>query len=260
MTKQSESLPAHAYGASNYPRFIPVGDAALTVEFGDAIDPGVNTEVIALELALAASEVPGIIETAPSYRSLLVCYEPAEIGFGALIGRLRAMLGLRMEPLHLPARRWRVPVIYGADNTDLEEVAGRLGMAPADLVALHAGAEYTVYFMGFAPGLPALGGLPAELHLPRRPRPRPMVPPGSVVMAGGQAGVISVPVPSGWHILGHTPVRPFDPDRIEPFLFRPGDLLHFEPIDEARFEQLTARRKRGEPVITPEPVTPEEIR
>jgi KipI family sensor histidine kinase inhibitor len=257
MTKPGESLPAHAYGAWNYPRFIPVGDTALTVEFGDAIDPAINAEVIALELALTASEVPGIIETAPSYRSLLVCYEPAEIGFAALVGRLRAMLGLRAEPLHLPARRWRVPVVYGADNTDLREVAERLGMAPADLVALHAGAEYTVYFMGFAPGLPNLGGLPAELHLPRRPRPRPVVPAGSVAMAGGQSCVVSVPVPSGWHVLGHTPVRPFDPHREEPFLFRPGDLLHFEPIDEGRFEQLTARRERGEPVIAPEPATPE---
>ena len=87
MTTPDDSLPAHAYGAGSYPRFMPVGDAALTVEFGDTITPAVNAEVIALELALAASEVPGVIETAPSYRSLLVCYEPAEISFGTLVGQ-----------------------------------------------------------------------------------------------------------------------------------------------------------------------------
>jgi KipI family sensor histidine kinase inhibitor len=130
-------------------------------------------------------------------------------------------------------------------------------MTPEVLVATHAGAEYTVYFMGFAPGLPNLGGLPPALHLPRRPLPRVLIPAGSVVMAGGQAAVISVPVPSGWHILGDTPVRPFDRARDEPFLFRPGDLIRFHPIDADEFARLTSRRERGDPVILPEPVAVE---
>jgi KipI family sensor histidine kinase inhibitor len=260
MTTPDDSLPAHAYGAGSYPRFMPVGDAALTVEFGDTITPAVNAEVIALELALAASEVPGVIETAPSYRSLLVCYEPAEISFGTLVGHLRGLLGHPGDPLRQPGRQWLVPVFYGgAMANDLDEVAERLGLSPAGLVALHAGAEYTVFFMGFAPGLPNLGGLPPALHLPRRPLPRPLIPAGSVVMAGGQAGMMSIPAPSGWHILGHTPVRTFEPAREEPFLFRPGDLVRFYPIDQDRFDRLTARRERGEAVIVPDQVMPEPV-
>lgn len=260
MTPPGDSLPTHAYGAGSYPRFMPVGDAALTVEFGDTISPAVNAKVIALELALAASEVPGIVETAPSYRSLLVCYEPDEISFGTLVGELRTLLGQPVDPLQRPGRRWRVPVVYGGEaGIDLEAAAERLGLSPAELIAMHAGAEYTVYFMAFAPGLPSLGGLPPGLHLPRRAQPRRQIPAGSVVMAGGQAAVMSLPMPSGWHILGQTPVRPFDPAREEPFLFRPGDVVRFCPIDPGEFDRLAARRARGEPVIVPEPIFAEAV-
>jgi 5-oxoprolinase (ATP-hydrolysing) subunit B len=258
MTATDDNLPAHAYGAGAYPRFMPVGDAALTVEFGNAISPAINAEVIALELALTASEIPGIVETAPSYRSLLVCYEPTEISFATLVEGLRALLGRKARPLRGPGRQWQVPVLYdGEEPTDLAAIADRLHRPVEEVIDLHSSADYVVFFMGFAPGLPNLGGLPAELNLPRRPQPRPRVPAGSVVMAAGQAGIISAPVPSGWHILGHTPVRPFDPAREEPFLFRPGDRVRFFPADRELFDRLTARRESGQPVIEPDPFPPD---
>lgn len=258
MTPADDILPAHAYGASRYPRFIPVGDVALSVEFGDAIAAEIHAQVVALERALAAAEVPGIVETAPSYRSLLVCYEPAEISFGALLDALRGLLGEAGDPLHLPARRWSVPVLYGGGvGFDLDEAARRLGLTPEALIAQHASAEYTVYFLAFAPGLPNLGGLPPALHLPRRLQPRRQIPAGSVVMAGGQAAVMSLPMPSGWHVLGQTPARPYDPARAEPFLFRPGDVIRFRPIGSDEFARLEARRVRGEAVIVPDALPPD---
>lgn len=257
MTLPSARLPAHAYGAARYPRIIPVGDAALSVEFGDAIDPAIHAAVIALERALIAAEAPGIVETAPSYRSLLVCYEPAELGFADLVDLLRALLAAPEEEAgapFLPARHWRVPVCYGGEHGfDLAEAAQSLGMTEAALIARHAGAEYTVFFLAFAPGLPNLGGLPKELALSRRAQPRPRIPAGSVVMAGGQAAVMSRPMPSGWHVLGRTPVRAFDPARAEPFLFRPGDVIRFCPVDPEAFAVLETRVARGEAVIAPEP-------
>ena len=253
MSALDDTLPSHAYGANAYPRFMPLGDAALTVEFGDVILPEVNAQVIALDLALAASELPGIIEAAPSYRSLLVCYEPAEISFAALVARLRVLLTHPGESTRPPARLWRVPVLYGEPSTtDLAVVAQQLGLSAEAVVALHAGGEYTLYFVGFAPGLPNLAGLPPALHLPRRPQPRPRIPAGSVVMAGAQTGVISTPVPSGWHILGHSPIRPFDPSRLDPFLFRPGDLVRFRPVDRAEYDRLVASTERGEPPMVAE--------
>ena len=177
MNAPDECLPAHAYGAQTWPRIMPVGDVALTVEFGDVIHPDIHAQVMALDLALAAAEVPGVTETAPSYRALLVCYEPAEISFGALVGRLRLLLARAshaLQPERPGPRRWTLPVLYGeAPDTDVEAIAGPLGLSPAEIVELHAGAEYSVYFVGAAPGLPMMGGLPPALHLPRRPSDRP---------------------------------------------------------------------------------------
>lgn len=134
-------------------------------------------------------------------------------------------------------------VLYGEPSvTDLAVLAQRLGLSAEEVVALHAGVESTIYFVGFAPGLPNLAGLPPALHLPR-----PRIPAGSVVMAGAQTGVISTPVPSGWHILGHSPIRPFDPSRLDPFLFRPGDLVRIRPggIRPPRGQHRTRRATHG---------------
>jgi len=253
MSEPKDCLPSHAYGAQTYPRFMPVGDAALTVEFGDVILAGIHAEVLALDMAVAAAEVSGVTETAPSYRSLLVCYEPAEISFGALVARLRPLLTRPAQPAQRSPRQWTVPVLYGEPSvTDVDEVAGRLGLSPAELVAMHAGADYVVYFVGAAPGMPMMGGLPTALHLPRRPQPRPRIPVGSVVTAGSQATVISIPMPSGWHILGHTPIRPLDLSLPDPFLFRSGDTVRFRPITRVEYDDLTARADRGETVVLPE--------
>ena len=253
MNAVDASLPSHAYGASAWPRFMPLGDAALTVEFGDAILPEINAQVIALDLALAASELPGIVEAAPSYRSLLVCYEPGEISFATLVAALRLLLTRTEQPSPPPPRRWRVPVLYGGPSlTDLPGIAQQLGLSTEEVVALHASGEYSIFFVGFAPGVPNLAGLPPALHMPRRPMPRPKIPAGSVVMAGAQASVVSIPVPSGWHILGHAPIRPFDPARSEPFLFRPGDLVRFCPVDRGEYDRLVAGLDAGEQPLVAE--------
>jgi len=255
MSEPDNSFPSHAYGAQTYPRFMPVGDFALTVEFGNVILADVHAEVLALDMALAAAEIRGVTETAPSYRSLLVCYEPAEISFGALVAGLRPLLNRPAQPAPRSQRQWTLPVLYGEPAvTDLEEISGQLGLSPAEIVEMHAGANYTVYFVGAAPGLPMMGGLPAALHLPRRLKPRPRIPACSVVMAGPQAAVISTPMPSGWHILGHTPIRPFDLSLAEPFLFRAGDTIRFRPIAREEYDDLMTRADRGETLTLPETV------
>lgn len=223
----------------NYPRFLPVGDAALTVEFGDAIAPESNARVIALDVSLAASDVDGIVETVPSFRSLLICYDPTVISADALVGRLRGLIAQEgYTPDRVP-REWHVPVAYDAEfSTDLEEVAARLGLSPAEVISIHTGAAYQVYMVGFAPGIPVMGGLSPSLHIPRRPNPRPEVPAGAVVIAGMQASIISMPVPSGWYVLGRTPLRVFDPRREDPFLFRPGDTVRFHRIAAADYARM----------------------
>ena len=234
-----------------YPRFLPVGDTALTVEFGEAIDPAINAAVIALDLALGAAEIPGIVETVPTYRSLLICYEPSELPFQALVRAVRGLIGENFGRARRVGRCWTVPVAYGPPyGEDLHEVAETLRLDPKQVITAHSGTEYLVYLVGFNPGAPNLGGLPKQLHIPRRKVPHPLVPPSSVAIGGMQTGITSIAIPTGWHILGRTPVRPFVVTRQEPFLFEPGDRIRFRPIEAAEFEQLAADAAAGEPVAS----------
>jgi KipI family sensor histidine kinase inhibitor len=234
-----------------YPRFLPVGDTALSVEFGEAIDPAINAAVIALDLGLAAAEIPGVVETVPTYRSLLICYEPAELAYQSLVRVVRDLIGENFGRARRAGRCWTVPVAYGAPyGQDLEDVAATLHLEPEQVIAAHSVTEYLVYLVGFNPGAPNLGGLPKQLHIPRRKIPHPMVAAGSVAIGGMQTGITSIAIPTGWHILGRTPVRPFVVTRREPFLFEPGDRIRFRPIDAAEFEQLAAEAAAGEPVAS----------
>lgn len=222
-----------------YPRFLPVGNSALSVEFGDVIAPELNAQVVALDIALAAAELDGIIETVPSYRSLLVCYDPLEIAFPQLVAELCRLLsrpGLACEASPVV---WNVPVAYDPPyGPDLQEVAQRLSLTEDQVIALHGGADFQVYMVGFAPGLPYLGPLPPRLHIARRATPRPQVSAGAVMIGGIQANIVPMPVPSAWYVLGQTPLRLFDPGRKDPFLFRAGDRVHFRRIDATEFDRL----------------------
>ena len=227
-----------------YPRFLPVGDSAVSVEFGNAIDPALNAAVVSLDLSVAAAEIPGIVETMPTFRSLLVCYDPGETSYDQLV---QSLSGLVARPLANPAgsgRRWTVPVAYGgAYGDDLDEAAGALGMTPDEVIETHCAAEYLVYLVGFHPGTPNLGGLPSRLHISRRKLPRPSAPPSSVAIGGMQSGITSIPSPTGWYVLGRTPVRPYQPGRANPFLFQPGDRVRFRPITPGEFERLDAQAR-----------------
>ncbi|MDE2580706.1 MAG: 5-oxoprolinase subunit PxpB [Rhodospirillales bacterium] len=223
------------------PLILPVGDTALTVDFGDAIDPLRNRAVLALEQSLAAAELPGILETVPSYRALMIVYDPAEIGFGPLAEQVRARLD-RLEGRALaPRRRWVVPVAYDPPfGLDLDELSQALGLPAEAILSRHATPAYSVYMVGFAPGFTYLGGLDPALAVPRRASPRPIVPAGSVMIGGQQAAIVSVPIPTGWYVIGRTPMRAFDPDRADPFMFRPGDRVRFRPVRPAEFARLAA--------------------
>ncbi len=219
------------------PRILPAGDGALVVEFGHAIDPEINARVLALDAALVAA-LAGAIETVPTYRSLLVQYDPLALPAADLIARIRALAAT--PPPALPrGRRVTLPVAFGGGfGSDFGELAGRLGLDAEGILRLLTGAEFRVYMIGFAPGFAYLGGLPECLHIPRRASPRAKVPAGSVGIGGVQAAVFSVESPSGWHLLGRTPLRPFDLRRADPFLFRAGDRVRFRAIDAEEFARL----------------------
>lgn len=225
---------------------LPAGDAALVAELGDAIDPDLNDAVQALDAALAAAAPAGLVETVPTYRSLLVHYDPCLTDAETLGALLRDLARGLDQAARAAGRRWFLPVCFGGDlGEDLGFVAERTGRTVDEVAALHCAADYRVYMLGFSPGFAYLGGLPAELHLPRRENPRLSTPAGSIMQGGAQAAVSPMVMPSGWHLLGQTPVRTFDLRRDRPFLLAPGDRLRFQAIDRDLFAALSARAEAG---------------
>ena len=226
-------------------RFLPSGDTALTVEFGRDIDPSVNARVLALDARIAAG-VDGVLETVPTYRSLVVHYDPEATDLATLTRSLRA-LTVDLPEVAAEGRLWRVPVVYGGEfGIDLDDTAARHGLTPAQLIARHAAPVYRVYMTGFLPGFAYLGGLDPSIATPRRENPRSWTPEGTISIGGVQALVASIAAPSGWHLLGRTPMRNFMLDRDPVFILSPGDRVKFEPIGAEQWQALDAAAAAGE--------------
>ncbi len=228
------------------PRFLQAGDSALTVELGNAVDIHINEAVAALEQNISEAAIEGVLETIPTYRSLQVVYDPVRIRSRDLIARLSGILPKERQRVG-QSRRWLLPVCYGGDHgMDLEFIAAAHNLSVDEVVRIHSDTEYRVYMIGFAPGFAYLGGLPEALHTPRRDNPRTLTPARSISIGGIQAAISTVPAPSGWHMLGQTPVRTFDLDRKEPFLLKTGDRIRFRPIPHDEYEHLDALAEKGD--------------
>jgi len=230
------------------PRFLPAGDGALVVEFGTTVDEAVNDRVMALDGAVAKAAIPGVIETVPTYRSLQVVYDPLTIRAKDLVARLTALVS-GTGAARAVRREWTIPVCYSRElGEDLDWLAETKGVTADELIRLHTGSVYRVYMIGFMPGFAYLGGLPKELHTPRRQDPRTRVPAGSIAIGGEQTAMFSIAAPSGWHMIGRTPARGFDQRRDKPFLIDTGDLICFRAISPDEFARLDALAERGEAV------------
>jgi KipI family sensor histidine kinase inhibitor len=228
------------------PRILPSGDSAITVEFSRNIDDAANQRVLALDRTLATQTVAGVTETVPTYRSLLVHYDPLQIGFEALSEKLVALAELPV-PAAANTRRWRIPVVYGGEHgIDLEDVAKTLNTTPDDIVARHVAGDYRVAMIGFTPGWSYLSGLQDSLQMPRRQNPRLLTPAGTVSIGGVQTGVQCLAGPSGWHLLGQTAVRTYQLHRDPTFLLEPGDRVRFFGVDAKTFAEQDRAAEKGE--------------
>ncbi len=230
------------------PRILPSGDAALTVEFGREIDADANRRVLALDRAMADQTIDGVSETVPTYRSLLIHYDPLRIGFAELSKRVVSLVGAAATETE-NVRRWRVPVVYGGEcGIDLDDVARAHDISTSELIARHVSGNYLVAMIGFTPGFAYLSGLDPSIATPRRINPRQHTPAGTISIGGMQACVQCLAAPSGWHLLGRTPALTFHPRRDPVFLMEPGDAVTFEAIKASEFEALARAAGRGEPV------------
>jgi KipI family sensor histidine kinase inhibitor len=223
-----------------YPKmqFLNMGDRGLLLEFGDEIAEEINEKVRRMALAIRSEAVPGIAEIVPTYRSLLVLYDPMNLSVIDLKKKLESIEGgLQQSPFPEP-RLTRIPVVYGGKHgPDLDSVAEYHRSMPDEIVRLHCSRTYLIYLIGFMPGFPYMGELPEELVTPRLKTPRLSVPAGSVAIAQKQTGIYPMDSPGGWQIIGRTPVKMFDPAKDPPACLRMGDRVQFYPINEKEFEE-----------------------
>jgi len=241
------------------PRILASGDTALVVEFGTTIDRRLSALVLALDHRLADERLPGVVETVPTMRSLMVHYDPVTTSHAALTATIREIctrLDPAVETMGASGRRFRLPACYDPDLApDLADIAAATGLTTDRVIALHTSVVHRVYMIGFVPGQPYMGDLPEVLRLPRRTTPRTAVPAGSVAIATGLSAIYPIESPGGWHLIARTPARLFDLSRTVPVLLEPGDEVAFAPIDRAEFDRLTAAADDGswsaEPVAGP---------
>ena len=235
-------------------RFLSAGDRALVVEFGNRVDRKLSNSVLSLDASLRASALSGVTETVPTFRSLMVYYDPLVTSRADLERAIAGRLDRPAEPRG-SATLWRVPVCYdGEFAPDLTEVARLTGLAPGDVAALHSSVRYHVYMIGFLPGFPYMGDLPPQLVLPRRADPRVRVPAGSVSIATTLSAIYPYESPGGWHLIGTTPIRFFDLMRPRPALLNPGDIVQIERIDPESFASIKKAVDSGNYQIASEPI------
>ncbi len=229
--------------------FLPCGDTALSVEFGREVDPLINAQVMAFDEEIqklrVSGELSAIVETIPSFRAILISYDPFKIRQSEVIEILKS-IPVRKAEARKPTRVWELPTCYDLEfGLDLEEVGQRCNKSVAEVTDLHSKADFQVYMLGFMPGLGYLGGLPDALELPRRSEPRVAVPLGSVAIAGKMSVIYPWESPGGWHVLGRTPVPLFDQNAERPVLLSAGDGVAFKSIDRKEYDDLAARISGG---------------
>ena len=220
-------------------RFVPAGDKALVVEMGDGISPEINRRVHNLSLAIEKQGLPGVLDLVPTYRSVLINYDPLTLTPDDLEKRVRELTQVLDETPPEAPRVVELPTSYGGDHgPDLAYVAGHNGLTEEEVIALHSGTNYPVYMMGFTPGFTYLGGMPEEIATPRLQTPRTAIPAGSVGIAERQTGVYPIESPGGWQLIGRTPVRLFDPSKRPPVIAEPGDYIRFVPVSPQEYQRI----------------------
>lgn len=224
------------------PRFLLAGDRGLLVEFGVAIDPEINRKVRQIFLSIEKTPIEGVIEVIPTYRSILIFYDPfttdPKIVEKEILGR-EGKLDEREIP---PPETIEIPVAYGEEfGPDLEFVAQHNNLTPEEVIEIHSSGTYLIYMLGFTPGFPFLGGLSEKLFTPRLENPRQLVPAGSVGIAKNQTGIYPIDSPGGWQIIGKTPVKLYEPKRSPPILLKAGNYIRFRGISKKEFQEIAER-------------------
>ncbi len=229
-------------------KIYPVGDMAISVDFGNVIEEAVNNQVMRLKAMLKDSNIPGIEEMLPSYRALMICYDPHRISYAELSEKVVELQSLGEKAASsAEAKVVRIiPCCYGGEyGEDLQGMEELTGLSQKEIIDIHAGTDYKIYMLGFLPGFVYLGGMDERIAAPRLESPRVAIPAGSVGIGGKQTGVYPIASPGGWRLIGTTPVKFYDPKAKKPILCNAGEYIRFQPVSKEEYQSIATKIEEG---------------
>lgn len=220
-------------------KYLNAGDKALVIEFSNKISDEVNSKVRSMMIAIKQRNLEYIVETIPTYRSLMVNYNPLKIEYDELISSLKD-IEKNLDNIEIPLPKViEIPTLYGGEyGPDIENVAKHNNLSIDEIIKIHSSKEYLIYMLGFTPGFPYLGGMDKRLETPRLKVPRTKIPAGSVGIASKQTGIYPIDSPGGWQLIGRTPLKLFDINKENPFLLSAGSYIKFISITQEEFDRI----------------------
>jgi KipI family sensor histidine kinase inhibitor len=220
-------------------RYLTAGDRALVVEFGNKISEDINSRVRSMMIAVERENIEGIIEITPTYRSLMIHYNPMKISYSKLLTDLK-ILEKKLKDIDIPLPEIiEIPVLYNGENgPDIINVAEHNNITTQEVIDIHSSREYLIYMLGFTPGFPYLGGMDERISTPRLGTPRTKINSGSIGIAGSQTGIYPIDSPGGWQIIGKTPLNLYDAFRDPPILLDPGNYIKFVPVNLSEYNSI----------------------
>ena len=224
------------------PTISPVGDRAISIDFGQVIDPKINRHIRQTIERIQELHLEGIIELVPTYCALLLQYDAMLYSYAELCNIIEPTLEQTViDNANELVTIVEIPTVYGGEfGPDLGFVASHNNLTEDEVVAIHSGTDYLVYMLGFIPGFTYLGGMDPRIATPRLSSPRTLIPAGSVGIAGEQTGTYPSDSPGGWQIIGRTPVTMYDMSKAQAALLSAGDYVRYVPIDEAEYNRINA--------------------
>ena len=227
-------------------RYKAAGDSSILMELDVGIDKETNKLIINLSNIIEQKRSEGFGEVIIGYRSLLVQYNPLRMSYQQAVEKLKHLKFTENNNIHEEKRHIEIPVLYGGEvGPDLESVAMHNNLLPKEVISIHSDARYLVYFLGFTPGYPFMGGMSKRIATPRLENPRISIPPGSVGIANNQTGIYPVESPGGWRLIGQTPLRLYNRQAKQPFLLRAGDSVTFKEIQIDEFNEIKNQVEHG---------------
>lgn len=218
----------------------PFGNRAILIEWPQKIDENILKDTLNFKKIILKNYTKVKVEVINTYNSLTILYDTTIENIYSEFLALKSLYEGQNTQKKLETKLWRIPVCYDQKfGIDLEEISSAKKLSKSEIIRLHSGQEYKVFFIGFLPGFLYLGGLPKELHFPRKENPRISVEKGALGIGGSQTGIYPQQSSGGWNIIGNSPISFFDRKKEQPCFAKAGDVIQFIPISLERYHEIT---------------------